>query len=411
MNDSIHSDGASVDASVAAEVQKHPTVISAKEQVELAAALGPLQSHPAVLDLLSKREQKAELRVARKLRAMHRRTKLASELAELREQNQADRAEHQRRKIRRTRQLVTSDDYRRSVTVERAEKTSLFLVGLVCLALLWSAVNVQHNLMPTATWRDPLWWLSFGAELVVSGFVVALMLVSTTATMWGLTIDRTKIVFFEIALMATTIGLNAGPHVAAGDWGKAGQFSIAPVMIGTGMWLHAWISSRYAEILEYADARVSAEADQGQRNIAYTDRLGTTGTAATLYSTSYAVAADPQDAAGEEPIEIDFHCIAERVVEEAVPSDDPLYTNPHELARVVDFVEDVLLAAEAGQKSEEIAQTANVNEADVEEILARAANLLQPASHHRHFVKPTSIRSGRRGPSMAHHSHLSAQAS
>ncbi|MEV0762904.1 hypothetical protein [Nocardia sp. NPDC050435] len=97
---------------------------------------------------------------------------------------------------------------------------------------------------------DPLYWLSYGIEAMISIPIITIMVVATTAARWGRELPRGKVVFFETALLGTTIGLNAGPHLSAGHWGKAAEFSIAPVMVGVVIWLHAWVSARYAQLID-----------------------------------------------------------------------------------------------------------------------------------------------------------------
>ncbi|QIS10621.1 hypothetical protein [Nocardia arthritidis] len=65
-------------------------------------------------------------------------------------------------------------------------------------------------------------------------------------------LNRGTVVIFETALLATTIGLNTGPHLAAGEYGRAAEFAVAPVMVGAVIWLHAWVAARYATLIDTA---------------------------------------------------------------------------------------------------------------------------------------------------------------
>ncbi|MEU2041158.1 hypothetical protein [Nocardia niwae] len=78
------------------------------------------------------------------------------------------------------------------------------------------------------------------------------MVAATTAAKWGRELARGKVLFFEAALLGTTVALNTGPHLAAGDLGRAAEYAIAPVMVGVVIWLHAWVSARYAVLIDGA---------------------------------------------------------------------------------------------------------------------------------------------------------------
>ncbi|RJO72036.1 hypothetical protein D5S18_22905 [Nocardia panacis] len=120
------------------------------------------------------------------------------------------------------------------------------------LGMIWAGVNVQHNLVPSGNLADPLYWLSYGIEAMISIPIITIMVAATTAARWGRELDRGKVVLFEAALLGTTIALNAGPHLAAGELGRAAEYAIAPTMVGVVIWLHAWVSARYALLIDGA---------------------------------------------------------------------------------------------------------------------------------------------------------------
>ncbi|MGY5225109.1 hypothetical protein [Nocardia asiatica] len=100
-----------------------------------------------------------------------------------------------------------------------------------------------------------LWALSFGIEAMISVPILEIMAQAATAARLGITVQRTKIVLFEAVLLGSTVGLNSGPHVAAGDLGRAAEFSVAPIMVVVLMWLHAWLTARNAEMIAAITAR------------------------------------------------------------------------------------------------------------------------------------------------------------
>ncbi|WP_460745736.1 hypothetical protein [Nocardia goodfellowii] len=231
------------------------------ERVATARGKLPLQHDAALVEVLSEDEIAAERELAewiRQQRRGQRRRAVQDEIAAekrdrrtstaIKRVEEADARWHRRALAARRR--VANQDARLAQLYRRAEWSSRALIGVVVLGMVWAGVNVQHNLVPSGDMSDPLYWLSYGIEAMISIPIITIMVVATTAARWGRELPRGKIVFFEIALLGTTIGLNAGPHLAAGHWGKAAEYSIAPVMVGVVIWLHAWVSARYAQLID-----------------------------------------------------------------------------------------------------------------------------------------------------------------
>ncbi|WP_194817311.1 hypothetical protein [Nocardia sp. XZ_19_385] len=231
------------------------------ERVATARGKLPLQHDAALVEVLSEEEIAAERDLAEWIRAQRRgqrrravQDEIATEKrdrrtsAAIKRVEEADARWHRRALAARRR--VANQDARLAQLYRRAEWSSRALIAVVVLGMVWAGVNVQHNLVPSGDMSDPLYWLSYGIEAMISIPIITIMVVATTAARWGRELPRGKIVFFEIALLGTTIGLNAGPHLAAGHWGKAAEYSIAPVMVGVVIWLHAWVSARYAQLID-----------------------------------------------------------------------------------------------------------------------------------------------------------------
>ncbi|MBC7299935.1 MAG: hypothetical protein H5T78_03155 [Nocardia sp.] len=326
-------------------------------ELDEAMVLAPMQARRELLDVLSDAERKTDKEKAQKLRELRRRQEFRTTRAEIRAQGRAARAAMRRDAAERRLTRISTPEYRRLQAYQRSVWSSRVLIILVCIALGWAAVNVQRNLAPHSTWTDPLWWFSFGAEAIVSGFVVALMLVSTTATSVRLELDRSKAVTFEVLLMTVTLAMNSGPHVVAQDWGTAAKFSVAPAMIGIGMALHGWISSRYSEILAKADADLErADAAALDGNHAELDRVEVEGETE------------------QESEELDLRHLAETIVAESAPTS--ARTSSDEYDRIVDTVESILRAYENGDEPVDISHAFNVNEADVWRLIDRAGELV-----------------------------------
>ncbi|MGY1948390.1 hypothetical protein [Nocardia asiatica] len=233
------------------------------QQVETARGKLPLQLDPALLEVLSEREIAAERELAEWIRAQRReqrRRAIEAELAAerrdrkssaaLRRSEDADARWHRRALAARRR--ASSEDARLAQLYRRAEWSSRALIAVVVLGMVWAGVNVQHNLVPSGDMSDPLYWLSYGIEAMISIPIITIMVAATTAARWGRELARGKVIFFEAALLGTTVALNSGPHLAAGDLGRAAEYAIAPVMVGVVIWLHAWVSARYAVLIDGA---------------------------------------------------------------------------------------------------------------------------------------------------------------
>jgi hypothetical protein len=245
----------------------------------------PLQSDPALFAELSEAEIAAERELAEWMRAQRRqqrRRAVAAELAaEKRDRRVAlalrraddDDARWHRRALA-SRRRVSNPDARLAQLYRRAEWSSRALIGVVVLGMLWSGVNVQHNLVPSGDMADPLYWLSYGFEAMISIPIITIMVVATTAARWGREIARGKVVFLEAALLGVTIALNAGPHLAAGALARAAEAAVAPVMVGVVIWLHAWVSTRYAQLIEAIPATADVPGEPARHYPATTVEFG-----------------------------------------------------------------------------------------------------------------------------------------
>ncbi|WP_216903157.1 hypothetical protein, partial [Nocardia alni] len=236
----------------------------------------PLQSDPALFAELSEAEISAERELAEWMRAQRRKQRrraVSSELtAEKRDRRVAwalrraddDDARWHRRALA-ARRRVSNPDARLAQLYRRAEWSSRALIGVVVLGMLWSGVNVQHNLAPGGNMADPLYWLSYGFEAMISIPIITIMVVATTAARWGREIARGRVVFLEAALLGVTIALNAGPHLAAGEVARAAEAAVAPVMVGVVIWLHAWVSTRYAQLIDAVPVDLGSTPDEPTR--------------------------------------------------------------------------------------------------------------------------------------------------
>ncbi|MGC4987723.1 helix-turn-helix domain-containing protein [Nocardia salmonicida] len=254
-----------------AAIAPNTEITALAQQVATARDKLPLQHDTALYDALSDDEIRAERELAewiRTQRRKQRRRAVGDELATeqrdrrtsalIRRTDEADARWH--RKALAARRRVSSADARLAQLYRRSEWSSRALIAVVVLGMVWAGVNVQRNLVPSGDMSDPLYWLSYGIEAMISIPIIVIMVTATTAARWGRELERGKVIVFELALLGTTIALNAGPHLAAGSFGRAAEFAIAPVMVGVVIWLHAWVSARYAMLIESASVELPGDA-------------------------------------------------------------------------------------------------------------------------------------------------------
>ncbi|MGQ4601538.1 hypothetical protein [Nocardia sp. R6R-6] len=215
-------------------------------------------------DAIDERELEAEQRLRRWIRAQdrhdrrtdHRRGR-ASRTRGRRTQERI-RAGEQRElrwhaRARAERRRATSPDALEGMLHRRATWSSLRLRAVIVVGMVWSAVNVGRNLVPDSGPTGASWWLlwllSFGIEAMISVPILEVMAQAATAARLGVTVERRRILLFEACLLTATVGLNSGPHFVAGNFGRAAEYAVAPVMVVVLMWLHAWVAARYAQLI------------------------------------------------------------------------------------------------------------------------------------------------------------------
>jgi hypothetical protein len=262
-------------------------VVALRSRVERARAMLPLQVDPALLQEMPADEIERELRLHVWIReqARRRRKRLAKRAlaAEYRDHMRAARDRRWHAQALAAQRRATSSDARIAMLHRKTVRMSRSMYSAMAIGLVWSAVNVGINLGHAFGPDGPhvaLWVLSFGLEGMISIPILHIMDQATTAARLGLRVDRTKIIAFEVPLLLTTLGLNAGPHLGTGDWGDAALFGVAPIMVVVGMWLHSWLADRYAQMIDaVSPAPATAEASEWIHDPAV-DR-STTGGAAT----------------------------------------------------------------------------------------------------------------------------------
>ncbi|WP_406271897.1 hypothetical protein OH799_31640 [Nocardia sp. NBC_00881] len=240
-------------------------------RVEKARGRLAYQFDPALTGALSEEELNAERELAERIRTQNReqRWKQAEAAAEA-----SDRARNTSEAIEKAdiRDLLLA---RKAIAAQRRESSpharlaSLYrhrswslgaLAGVVAAGMLWSAVNVQHNIAPGGP-DDPLYWFSYLLEAMISVSLIIIMIGTNKVTEWGVLDNSSQVAAAEVALLALTVALNTYPYMSAGRWFDAAMHGVAPVMIGVALLIHDAASARYGRAITFATEQVRSLPD------------------------------------------------------------------------------------------------------------------------------------------------------
>ncbi|AYF77527.1 hypothetical protein D7D52_31130 [Nocardia yunnanensis] len=245
------------------------------QRVEKARGRLAYQYDPALTDALSETELVAERELAERIREQERaqRWKQAEAAA-----SAADRARQTTEEIEKAdiRDLLLA---RKAIAAQRRESSphaklaSLYkhrawsqraLAGVVAAGMLWSAVNVQHNIAPGGA-SDPLYWFSYLLEGMISVCLVIIMIGTNKVAEWGVIDSRKQVVVAEIALLSLTVVLNTYPYLKQGSYYDVAVHAIAPVMIGVALLIHNAAAGRYGLAIVRATDQIRDLPDPGEQ--------------------------------------------------------------------------------------------------------------------------------------------------
>lgn len=263
---------------VPTKAKENTQVAALVDELDTARALMPLQDDPALTEVWSDKERKAERQLAELLRSKGRDQRERVALTELKRERrkqetedaladveQSDRLWHQRALSQRRRLL---DPSARLAQLQRTHRwVNSTLIGVAVAGIAWSAVNVQHNIAKKLPMSDPMWWLSFFVEPLVSLPLVVLLAMRGVAARWGRTFGGWQVVCIEVALLIVTTLLNVGPYLGIGvpfqGFPALLGHLIAPAMVATAVLLQPTTSAFIGDVLTqaYADA---SEIDGGR---------------------------------------------------------------------------------------------------------------------------------------------------
>ncbi|UAK36164.1 hypothetical protein K8O92_33345 (plasmid) [Nocardia asteroides] len=234
------------------------------------------QADPALTAALSEAELAANRAVAERIREHERLEQIA----------QVETAESTAEQVRRAHAEILRADAQDLVTARRAlaeqrrqasphaQLANLYrikkwsgraLAGVVAAAMVWSAVNVQHNVAPGGP-TDPLYWASYLLEGLISTVLVVFMVSGNAVARWKITEGETLIRWTEAVLLAATITLNTYPYLRTHAWFDAAVHAVAPIMIGVALVAQDAVSKRLGAAIAVASTEVPADDD-------ITDRL------------------------------------------------------------------------------------------------------------------------------------------
>ncbi|MGQ4616424.1 hypothetical protein [Nocardia sp. R7R-8] len=251
------------------------------DRVQIAHERLAHQDDPALLEALSERELAASRELAELVRDYERhekraRIQAAADAAERVRRTAAELAEREAADLLRAAQAIGEQRHSSSPHAkvarlhQRKPRVLGLLAGVVAFSMLFSAVTVQQNIAPTGGATNPMFWLSYGLEALISAVLVALMLSTGDTAEWGV-IDRLWQVYtVEGVLLTASIALNTFPYFRSGDVAGIGIHAIAPIMIGVALVTHRLVAERYGRAIEQATAAVPDHEDLQERLAALT---------------------------------------------------------------------------------------------------------------------------------------------
>ncbi|TLG00232.1 hypothetical protein FEK35_24465 [Nocardia cyriacigeorgica] len=280
------------------------------QRVEKARGRLAYQFDPALTDALSEEELRAERELAERIRVQDRaqRWKQAQAAAAA-----ADRARQTTEEIEKAdirdlllarkaiaNQQRESSPHAKLASLYRHRSWSLrALAGVVAAGMLWSAVNVQHNIAPGGP-GDPLYWFSYLIEAMISVCLIIIMIGTNKVAEWGVVDNRQKVAAAEIALLALTVSLNTYPYVRDAQWYEAAVHAVAPVMIGVALLIHDAVSARYGLAIARATEQVRELPDPAEQIRSRLPDINSFRLSAPDYALQQPVSMEPEPAVREE---------------------------------------------------------------------------------------------------------------
>ncbi|BDT96955.1 hypothetical protein IFM12275_69310 (plasmid) [Nocardia sputorum] len=251
------------------------------DRVQIAHERLAHQDDPALLAALSERElvdarELAELVRDHERNEQRARIQAAADAAERVRRTAAELAEREAADLLRAAQAIGEQRHSSSPHAkvarlhQRKPRVLGMLAGVVAFSMLFSAVTVQQNIAPTGGVTNPMFWLSYGLEALISVVLVALMLSTADTAEWGVIDKLWQVYTVEGILLTASIALNTFPYIRTGDVTGFGVHVVAPIMIGVALVTHRLVAERYGHAIERATAEVPDHEDLHARLAALT---------------------------------------------------------------------------------------------------------------------------------------------
>ncbi|MFI5541543.1 hypothetical protein ACIA5H_34690 [Nocardia sp. NPDC051900] len=251
------------------------------DRVQIAHERLAHQDDPALLEALSERELVDARELAELVRDHERnekraRIQAAADAAERVRRTAAQLAEREAADLLRAAQAIGEQRHSSSPHAkvarlhQRKPRVLGLLAGVVAFSMLFSAVTVQQNIAPTGGATNPMFWLSYGLEALISVVLVALMLSTADTAEWGVIDKLWQVYTVEGVLLTASIALNTFPYLREGDVTGFGVHVVAPIMIGVALVTHRLVAERYGHAIERATAEVPDHEDLHARLVALT---------------------------------------------------------------------------------------------------------------------------------------------
>ncbi|GGK65309.1 hypothetical protein [Nocardia camponoti] len=236
------------------------------ERVERARGRLAYQFDPALTDALSEDELRAERELAERIREQDReqRWKHTQAMAAASDRNRQTTEAIEKADMRDLLLARKAMAAQRRESSPHAKLASLYrhrswslraLAGVVGAGMLWSAVNVQHNIAPGGP-SDPLYWFSYLLEAMISVCLIIIMVGTNKVAEWGVIDNRRQVALAEVALLGLTVTLNTYPYLRDMRIYDAAVHAVAPVMIGVALLIHDAASARYGLAITRATSQV-----------------------------------------------------------------------------------------------------------------------------------------------------------
>ncbi|MBF6302314.1 hypothetical protein IU459_32945 [Nocardia amamiensis] len=229
-----------------------------ERRVQQARTVLAHQHDPALLDALSERELAEKRALAEavrehELKDQYARLDSAAAAAKRTRSTVAALADREAEELLLAQRAIsdarraTSPQSRLARLYKRRTLVLRILTSVMIAAMLYSAVTVQQNIAPAGGVTNPMFWFSYALEALISGSLLAIMLIDSDTVEWLPEVESQKGI--EVALLAVTIGLNTFPYIKSLDFYGTVVHTIAPVMMGVALSIHDRATRRYGNAI------------------------------------------------------------------------------------------------------------------------------------------------------------------